>query len=192
MDFLAIKSENGKGFYIFNNKNEKNEILKQYPGCSHRIFKEIERDNALAWAGVKNISNRKQKVIDESTLEKETPTFISALNSLKKDGYHLAKINLIDGSSFFLILDNFLYLRRSIHLVVGYNTRDNKPCYYTRSTNTRIDFDSLKKEFDSSFDTFQKAHDLKNAYKDTLYECLKSLSPDYNNNKTMQMLKNQK
>lgn len=195
MEFLAIKSEEGKGVYIFNSKKEKNDILKKYQGCSHRIFNEAEKDIALEWAGVNDVFNREQKVV-EVPLEKNIsgsfmPDFISALEGLKNDGYHLAKIKLIDGTSFFLILGDFLYLRRSALLYVGYNTRDNRMCYSESIQSNYHNFNYLKENLNSSINTIQKAYKLDVPYMDSLRECLKLLKSwyGYGENKTIQLLK---
>lgn len=195
MEFLAIKSEEGKGVYSFNSKKEKNDILKQYQGCSHRVFNEAEKEMALEWAGVNDVFNREQKVV-EVPLEKNIsgsfmPDFISALESLKNDGYHLAKIKLIDGTSFFLILGDFLYLRRSAFLYAGYNNRVHKMCYSESVQNNYYNFNYLKENLDKSIDTIQKAYNLDVPYMDSLRECLKLLKSwySYGENKTIQLLK---
>lgn len=101
MEFLAIKSEPGKGVYAFADKKTKNDILKKYPGCSHRIFTGKQEDAATKWAGVGGIANVPQVAAPICTETKKD----------KKAGQH----------PFFQTLSACFYMIRSLSLILHMN-----------------------------------------------------------------------
>lgn len=186
MEFLAIKSENGKGVYLCKNKQEKSAILKQYEGCSNRTFSEKEKDKALEWANVKEVANRPQQVVNtpSNTLKKQAKDvseseFIDTLNELKNRGYSAARIFLNDGTNFTITIDAAPYY-------ANLNSTDRNGhglIDLSRISGIRDSFDTLRKYYeDNYYRNYKKDYP---SYEDFVYEYLKNLrtAPNYNSEK---------
>lgn len=184
MEFLAIKSENGKGVYLCKNKQEKSAILKQYEGCSNRTFSEKEKDKALEWANVKEVANRPQQVINtpSNTSKKQAKDvseseFIDTLNELKNRGYSACRIFLNDGTNFTITIDTAPYYANLNTTDRGGHSLGDLSCY----SSIRYGFDTLRKYYE---DNYYREKDYP-SYEDFMYEYLKNLrtAPNYNSEK---------
>lgn len=182
MEFLAIKSENGKGVYLCKNKQEKSAILKQYEGCSNRTFSEKEKDKALEWANVKEVANRPQQVVNtpSNTSNKQAKDvseseFIDTLNELKNMGYSAARIFLNDGTNFTIIIDAAPYYAN-----LNSTDRDGHSLGDLSHSTVSYGFDTLRKYYEKYY--CEKDYP---SYEDFVYEYLKNLrtAPNYNSEK---------
>ena len=181
MEFLAIKSENGKGVYLCKNKQEKSAILKQYEGCSNRTFSEKEKDKALEWANVKEVANRPQQVVNtpSNTSKKQAKDvpeseFIDTLNELKNMGYSEACIFLNDGTNFTITIDAAPYYAN-----LNSTDRDGH-CLgdLSHCSGIRDGFNNLRKYYENNY---YREKDYP-SYDDFVYKYLKNLrtAPNYN------------
>ena len=181
MEFLAIKSENGKGVYLCKNKQEKSAILKQYEGCSNRTFNEKEKDKALEWANVKEVANRPQQVVNtpSNTSKKQAKDvseseFIDTINELKNMGYSACRIFLNDGTNFTITIDTAPYY-------ANLNSTNRDGHYLGDLSNCsgiRDSFNALRKYYE---DNYYREKDYP-SYEDFVYKYLKNLrtAPNYN------------
>ena len=181
MEFLAIKSENGKGVYLCKNKQEKSAILKQYEGCSNRTFNEKEKDKALEWANVKEVANRPQQVVNtpSNTSKKQAKDvseseFIDTINELKNMGYSACRIFLNDGTNFTITIDTAPYY-------ANLNSTNRDGHYLGDLSNCsgiRDSFNALRKYYE---DNYYREKDYP-SYDDFVYKYLKNLrtAPNYN------------
>ncbi len=181
MEFLAIKSENGKGVYLCKNKQEKSAILKQYEGCSNRTFSEKEKDKALEWANVKEVANRPQQVVNtpSNTSKKQAKDvpeseFIDTLNELKNMGYSAARIFLNDGTNFTITINAApYYANLNSAGIDGHHLGD-----LSNYSGIRDSFNALRKYYE---DNYYREKDYP-SYEDFVYKYLKNLrtAPNYN------------
>ena len=181
MEFLAFKSENGKGVYLCKNKQEKSAILKQYEGCSNRTFSEKEKDKALEWANVKEVANRPQQVVNtpSNTSKKQAKDvseseFIDTINELKNMGYSACRIFLNDGTNFTITIDTAPYY-------ANLNSTNRDGHYLGDLSNypgIRDSFNALRKYYE---DNYYREKDYP-SYEDFVYKYLKNLrtAPNYN------------
>lgn len=70
MYYLAVRNGKGKGVYTYADREERAQIIGAFPGSSFRILKESELEKALEWAGVREISDWKEKVTKAHPTEK--------------------------------------------------------------------------------------------------------------------------
>lgn len=124
MNYLAVKQEKGKGVYQYATKEEKKKILESI-GIGQKAGKFFaDKKEALAFAGVKEVANRPQQVVDNCSKSKvvrnnntinkekdrETNSILKMLDRCKEKGFDFATVTLSNGNSFTVVLRDFYYL----------------------------------------------------------------------------------
>lgn len=124
MNYLAVKEEKCKGVYQYATKEEKKKILKSL-GLGQKAGKFFDnKEKALAFAGVKEVANRPQQVVDNCSKSKvvrnnntinkekdrETNSILKMLDRCKEKGFDFAVVTLSTGKSFTIVLRDFYYL----------------------------------------------------------------------------------
>ena len=124
MNYLAIKEEKGKGVYQYATKEEKKKILKSL-GLGQKAGKFFDsKEEALIFAGVKEVANRPQQVVDNcykskvvrnnNTINKEknreSNSILKMLDRCREKGFDFAVVTLSTGKSFTIVLRDFYYL----------------------------------------------------------------------------------
>ena len=123
MNYLAIKNGNNKGVYEYETKAERKTLMEKTTGASFRIFEgEKNRVNALTWAGVKEVANRSQQVVEKMS-EKQKKTkqtkesmFEKLLKKSKEWNAPFVKITMSNGDYFFMALQSFCAFETSGYL----------------------------------------------------------------------------
>lgn len=123
MNYLAIKNGNNKGVYEYETKAERKMLMKKTTGASFRIFEgEKKRANALAWAGVKEVANRSQQVVEKmseeqkKTKQTKESMFEKLLKKSKEWNAPFVKITMSNGDYFFMALQSFCTFETSGYL----------------------------------------------------------------------------
>lgn len=112
MNYLAVKHPRYSAVIPYNTKIEKkalvNEYKSKYPGMSFVSYTEKEKKEALAFAGVDDIS----KVLSaESNTDSKSGfvSFTNVLNQMKELGYDYTAIKLTNGAQYCIWLRDFIY-----------------------------------------------------------------------------------
>lgn len=167
MEFLAIRNGEGKGVYVCNDKEERRKYLNMYPGSSCTIFKDTEKEKALKWAGVNEVSNRKQKVVEVNSGKKnkqekqktDKHQFLEMIDYYLENGFDYVCVKTDDGSTVWFWIRDLAYISSASYIrdVSDYSSgalRCNYISYYKNYCTTQlIPFDVfadfLQKETDS-------------------------------------------
>ena len=92
MNYLAIRTEQGKGVYYFNSNGEKSRILSKFPGSSTRVFIEEMKKEACEWAGVEDIVSEETNKW-ATTKNNNIPYFETNNTTNNIENNHIEEIN---------------------------------------------------------------------------------------------------
>lgn len=117
MAYIAIRNTEHKG--VYKEKEFNKEILKT-KGISSRKFEDAQYEDALKWAGVKdvktNTSNKKstnKKVNEAPTKVEETSFAFKSIEEIKKQGYSAVCITLKNNTEIIAKIDDSYILKRN-------------------------------------------------------------------------------
>ena len=177
MQLLAIRSSNGKGVYVIDGKEEKQELINKYLGCSYRIFKRKEEEEALRWAGERRIANLPEEMtISISSKKQKSDSFLATLEHFSKLGYTHVELTLSNGEKYKIWIRDFRYLIFSQHL----RWKSKEHFYYEGGS--VYSFNNFKEKLENSFTTWTGSflYDNETTLEDVLYNLIKYLCKEYN------------
>lgn len=87
MNYLSIVTSTFKGVYTYETKEERKEIQKKHPNGKYMVFGAMQKEEAIAFAGVKEVANRRQEVVKDNKKDKETVK-VTETNSVEKNSFN--------------------------------------------------------------------------------------------------------